>query len=246
MIALRASRYQPGDRIEVNGVPVRLRVDRRAHRISLRLDPARREMIATAPSLRRLAEAAAFAEQRGVWMAGLLAKLPDDEPLIAEGAIDVLGRRCRLVRVEGRHSPGVIDHGGELVLKAAGDGPTFSRAAVRALKAYALKILAERTAAHAAALRVAMPEVKVMDARSRWGSCRPPRGHDVGCVRYSWRLVLAPWEVMDYVAAHEVAHLVRADHSPHFWAEVRKLVKDDKPARAWLRAHGQRLHAVGR
>jgi predicted metal-dependent hydrolase len=134
MIALRASRYQPGDRIEVNGTPVRLRVDRRAHRISLRLDPARREMIATAPSLRRLAEAAAFAESRSAWMADLLAKLPDDEPLVAGGTIDILGRRCRLVRVEGRHSPGVIDHG-ELVLKAAGDGPAFSRAAVRALKA---------------------------------------------------------------------------------------------------------------
>jgi predicted metal-dependent hydrolase len=245
MIALRASRYQPGDRIEIAGSPVRLRVDRRARRISLRLDPARREMIATAPSARRLGEAAAFAETRAAWMAELLAKLPDGEPLEAGGEIEVLGRRCRLVRVEGRHSPGVIDHG-ELVLKAAGDGPAFSRAAVRALKAYALKVLAERTAAHVAALHVAMPEVKVMDARSRWGSCRPPRGHSIGCVRYSWRLVLAPWHVMDYVAAHEAAHLVRADHSPQFWAEVRRLVDDDKPARAWLRAHGQRLHAVGR
>lgn len=245
MIALRASRYQPGDRIEVNGVPVRLRVDRRAHRISLRLDPARREMIATAPSLKRLSEAAAFAESRAAWMADLVGRLPDDEPLYPGGEIEVLGRRCRLVRVEGRHSPGVVDQG-ELVLKAAGDGTAFSRAAVRALKAHALKVLAERTADHCAALHVALPEVKVMDARSRWGSCRPPRGHSVGCVRYSWRLVLAPWEVMDYVAAHEVAHLVRADHSPHFWAEVRRLVKDDKAPRAWLRNHGQRLHAVGR
>ena len=245
MIALRASRYQPGDRIEIDGSPVRLRVDRRARRISLRLDPARREMIATAPSLRRLAEAAAFAEQRAGWMAELLGKLPDGEPLEAGTTMEVLGRRCRLVRVEGRHSPGVIDHG-DLVLKACGVGDAFTRAATRALKAYALKVLTERTAAHAAALHVATPEVKVMDARSRWGSCRPPRGRDHGCVRYSWRLVLAPWNVMDYVAAHEVAHLVRADHSPHFWAEVRKLIKDDKPARAWLRAHGQRLHAVGR
>jgi predicted metal-dependent hydrolase len=245
MIALRASRYQPGDRIEVAGSPVRLRVDRRARRISLRLDPARREMIATAPSVRRLAEAAAFAETRAGWMAELLARLPDGEPLVAGATIEVLGRPCRLVRVEGRQSPGVIE-GGDLVLKAAGDADAFSRAATRALKAYALKVLTERTAAHAAALRVGMPEVKVMDARSRWGSCRPPRHGDHGRVRYSWRLVLAPWEVMDYVAAHEAAHLVRADHSPHFWAEVRKLVKDDKPARAWLRAHGQRLHAVGR
>jgi len=113
------------------------------------------------------------------------------------------------------------------------------------LKAHAERVLRERTAAHVATLGVAMAEVKLTDARSRWGSCKPPRGLRVGTIRYSWRLVLAPWPVMDYVAAHEVAHLVRADHSPAFWAEVAKLTPYAKRGRAWLRAHGPALHAVG-
>ena len=85
-----------------------------------------------------------------------------------------------------------------------------------------------------------------MDARSRWGSCTPPRRGGDASLRYSWRLILAPYEVLDYVAAHECGHLVHADHSPRFWALVASLGPDVKRARAWLRVHGPRLHAVGR
>ena len=97
-----------------------------------------------------------------------------------------------------------------------------------------------------------MPTVAISDPRGRWGSCRPPRaagfgaGVEVGRVRYSWRLVLAPFEVLDYVAAHECAHLIEANHSPRFWAVVHDLVGDHRPHRAWLREHGTRLHAFGR
>jgi predicted metal-dependent hydrolase len=111
--------------------------------------------------------------------------------------------------------------------------------------------LTERTAIHAARLDRPMPAVAVMDAKARWGSCRPPRtrgfgaGVEVGRIRYSWRLILAPYAVMDYVAAHECAHLVEANHSPRFWAAVRSLVGDPRPHRTWLRANGARLHALG-
>ncbi|MFO0286763.1 MAG: YgjP-like metallopeptidase domain-containing protein, partial [Brevundimonas sp.] len=74
-----------------------------------------------------------------------------------------------------------------------------------------------------------------------WGSCTPRRRS----IRYSWRIVMAPPAVLDYLAAHEVAHLVRADHSPAFWAVVFDLVGDPTPHRRWLRDHGATLHAVG-
>lgn len=246
MIAFRASRHQPGDRIEVGSCTVLLRVNKRARRISLRLDASRGEMVATAPTARRLHEAAAFAASRSAWMAELMGKLPQSQPLHPGGEIEVLGRPCRLQRVEGRRSPGVVEADGALRLLCAGDDDGFSRAAARALKVYALKVLTDRTAAHAAAYGVAQPQVTVMDARSRWGSCTPGRKGAAGRIRYSWRLVFAPWSVMDYVAVHEAAHLVHADHSPRFWAEVRKLIPDEKTPRAWLRAHGSRLHAIGR
>jgi hypothetical protein len=90
------------------------------------------------------------------------------------------------------------------------------------------------------------PKVAVMDARSRWGSCTPARPGRAASLRYSWRLILAPYDVLDYVAAHECGHLVHADHSARFWALVARLGPDMKRSRAWLRAHGPRLHAVGR
>ncbi|RIJ43839.1 M48 family peptidase, partial [Maribellus luteus] len=68
---------------------------------------------------------------------------------------------------------------------------------------------------------------------------------EVGRIRYSWRLILSPFEVMDYVAAHECAHLIEANHSPAFWAVVRGLIGDERPQRAWLKANGAALHAFG-
>jgi predicted metal-dependent hydrolase len=245
MFDLRPDRYASGDVFEVAGCPVRLRVDRRARRVSLRVDPAKGEVIATAPSARRLKEAAAFAAQRAAWIGEAFSRLPRPQPFGPGGSIDILGRPCRLGRIETRRGQGLFEEGG-LRLVAHGEGEAFTRSAVRILKAHALKVLAERSAVHAAALGQPTPKVAVMDARSRWGSCTPARGMRAAGVRYSWRLVLAPYEVLDYVAAHECAHLVHPDHSPRFWATVKKLVGEVRPHRAWLRTHGPRLHAVGR
>lgn len=245
MIPFRTNRYANGDRLEIAGCPVRLRVDGRARRVSLRLDQARREVVVTAPSARKLSDAIAFARERAGWMNEVLAELPQGRPLHAGETIEVLGRPCRLERAPSRREAGLFEEGEGLVCRAYGEEASFGRAAVRLLKAHAERVLRERTAAHVATLGVAMAEVKLTDARSRWGSCKPPRGLRVGTIRYSWRLVLAPWAVMDYVAAHEVAHLVRADHSPAFWAEVTRLTPYAKRGRAWLRAHGPALHAVG-
>ncbi len=241
-----APRYAHDDTLEVAGCKVRLKVDLRARRVSLRVDAARREVIATAPSSRRLADAAAFAAQRAQWIGQAVGRLPQAAPFEPGATIELLGRPCRLLAAPSRRGQGLIDDAYGLRLSAHGEGAAFSRSVTRLLRAEALKVFAERSAAHAATLGRPLPVVGVMDARSRWGSCTPARGLKAGGVRYSWRLILAPWEVMDYVAAHECAHLVHADHSARFWAVVKGLVGDAKPHRAWLRAHGPRLHAAGR
>ncbi len=238
-------RYAAGDVLEVAGCAVRLKVDRRARRVSLRLDAARGEIVATAPSPRRLKEAAAFAAQRAAWIGEAVGRLPPAEPLAPGALLQVLGRPCRVKVALGPRRQGLYEEDG-LALRAWGEGESFRRAALRVLKAEALKVLTERTAAYAAALEQPAPKVAVMDARSRWGSCTPSRRGRDASLRYSWRLILAPYEVMDYVAAHECGHLVHADHSPRFWALVASLGPDVKRARTWLRTHGPRLHAVGR
>ena len=94
------------------------------------------------------------------------------------------------------------------------------------------------TERHAAALGARVGRISLRDPRGRWGSCNA-----TGDLMYSWRLALAPAAVLDYVVAHEVAHLVEMNHSPRFWAVVRRLCPGHDVPRAWLRRHGAELHA---
>lgn len=225
---------------------MRLRVNRRARRVSLRLDRARREIVATAPNPRRLAEAAAFAHDRAAWIAERLAELPSASPLTPGQLIEVFGRPVRLEQGSGRARWIEPEDGATPRIVAMGEGEGFARAVALVVKRKALEVLTERTAFHCARLGVAAPKVTVADAKSRWGSCRPATGRLPASIRYSWRLALAPYEVADYVAAHECAHLLELNHGPRFWAHVRELVGDERRHRAWLRAEGARLHAFGR
>jgi predicted metal-dependent hydrolase len=235
-----------GDRLEIAGAPVRLKVNRRARRVSLRLDRTRREVVATAPSIRRLPEAAAFARDRASWIAERLAELPQAQALAPGMLIEVFGRPVRLEAGGGRARWLEPVDGSTPRIVAMGEGEGFTRAVILVIRKKALEVLSARTAHYAAVLGAPTPKVTVADARSRWGSCRPgPRGA-AGSIRYSWRLALAPFAVADYVAAHECAHLLELNHGPRFWAHVRALVGDERGHRAWLRAEGARLHAFGR
>lgn len=233
--------------VQVAGVSVRLRVNARARRVSLRVDAARREATATAPSARRLRDALAFAQARAGWIAERLAAAPERRPLAPGAMVPLGGAPCRLERAGMRIAPRIVPATPEEPsrLIASGEGETYARAALRALKAEALRRLSARTAAHVDALGLPQPPVAVADPKGRWGSCRAPHRGDPGAIRYSWRLVMAPPGVLDYVAAHEAAHLVRADHSPEYWAVVARLYGDPTAARRWLRDHGPALHAVG-
>lgn len=244
-MSLLARSYSDGDRLEVGGAAVRLKVNARARRVSLRLDRTRREIVATAPSARRLGEAAAFARSRAAWIAELLATLPTGEALAPGQLIEVLGQPVRLELGSGRARWIDPVDGSTPRIAAMGDGEGYSRAVILVIRKRALAWLTERTAVHAAALGAPMPKVSVADAKSRWGSCRPGARGAAGAVRYSWRLALAPYAVADYVAAHECAHLRELNHGPRFWAHVRDLVGDPRTHRAWLRAEGSRLHAFG-
>ena len=107
-------RYLDGDRIDIGGAAVRLKVSGRARRVSLRLDAARGEIVATAPSPRRLAEAAAFAASRHSWITARLAELPKAAPFAPGSLIEVLGQPCRLVSAPGRSQWRPATDGGPL------------------------------------------------------------------------------------------------------------------------------------
>jgi predicted metal-dependent hydrolase len=237
--------FADGDRLEVAGAVVRLKVHARARRVSLRLDRTKREVIATAPSSRRLAEAAAFARERAGWIADRLAELPEAQTIRPGVTIQLFGEPCRL---EAATHPARFFPATEAAparIAARGQDETYARAVVRLIKREALRVFAERTAFHCERLGARLPSVTIMDAKGRWGSCRPGLPGKPAAIRYSWRLALAPYEVADYVAAHECAHLLELNHGPKFWAHVKALVGDHRGFRAWLRAEGARLHAFG-
>ena len=234
-----------GDRLEVAGAVVTLKINRRARRVSLRLDRTRRQIVATAPSARRLPEAAAFARERAGWIAERLAELPASEPIRPGMVLRLFGEPVRLEAGSGRARWLEADADQPHRIAAMGEGEGYARAVILMIKKRALCVFTERTAAYAARLGAPLPRVAVMDAKARWGSCRPGRRGDGGSIRYSWRLALAPFAVADYVAAHECAHLLELNHGPRFWGHVKALVGDERPHRAWLRAEGARLHAFG-
>jgi predicted metal-dependent hydrolase len=239
-MSLLGPRFADGDQLDVAGAIVRLRVHARARRVSLRLDRTRREVVATAPSVRRLAEAAAFARSRSDWVVERLAELPTAQPISPGMAIELFGRIFRL-----EHASRGIDPATPGVLFIRGEGDAFRRAAIRRIRLHALDILSDRTAIHCQTLEARLPSVTIMDAKGRWGSCRSGFPGKPAAIRYSWRLALAPFEVADYVAAHECAHLLEQNHGPRFWGHVARLVGDHRPHRAWLRAEAARLHAFG-
>ncbi|WP_425430359.1 M48 family metallopeptidase [Caulobacter mirabilis] len=241
----RRPAFSHGDRIEAEGFPIRLTVNARARRVSLRIDRIRREVIAVAPSVRRLPEAVAFAREKADWIAGQLADLPDGQPLGPGMEISLFGAPVQLLASAGRarFTPAAADRPAAIT---APDDAAFADRALRLVKTEARRWLGERTAHYADALGRPLPKVAITDTRGRWGSCRPASPRAEASIRYSWRLALAPEAVADYVVAHECAHLIEANHGPRFWAIVHDLVGDHAPHRAWLKREGARLHAFGR
>lgn len=109
----------------------------------------------------------------------------------------------------------------------------FSPAQINVYKKRAKGIISRRVAHYADIMGVEYGQITIRDQKSRWGSCS-----DKCNLNFSWRLILMPIEVMDYVVVHELAHLKEMNHSPAFWAEVETVMPDYKEYRKWLKENG--------
>ncbi len=232
----------PPDGPERLGVAARLSVNPRARRLSIRIDSRAGEAVLIAPSERKLAEVVAFARTRTDWMRERLAERPAGSPLAPGAVVSLFGKPVRLVATGGAGAARLTEDAGGAVIASGGEGEAFARRVENLFKRVARDTLQTRTDVHLRTLGQRPVKMSIADPKSRWGSCSPHNR----TIRYSWRVVMAPPAVIDYLAAHEVAHLVHADHSPAYWAVVERLVGDHRPLRKWLRDHGPALHAVGR
>jgi len=213
-------------------IPLKLRRSARARRITLRISQLDGRVTLTLPKRIALAEALDFAREKEGWIRDHLAARPEEVAVCHGVSLPVEGARHAVAPGQGR---GVTLTAGGLHVPGPAErvGPRLAGY----LKQRARDRLAAACDGYAARLGRPYARLTLRDTRSRWGSCTSDGG-----LMFSWRLIMAPPEVLDYVAAHEVAHLAQMNHSPAFWAEVTRLYGHYEAPRRWLRERGQELH----
>jgi predicted metal-dependent hydrolase len=217
-------------------VEVHLKRSARARRFSLRVSRLDGKVTLSMPVRAKEGEALAFLRGNEGWLRQTLSAMPDAAlRTIGPGmVIPVEGRELVLTPATGR---GVRVEGDQLLVP--GSPATMGPRVAAWLKVLARDRLASASTRYAGLVGRTYATLAIRDTRSRWGSCSPD-----GRLMYSWRLIMAPAPVLDYVAAHEVAHLVELNHSAAYWRVVTGICPDWKDHRAWLRTHGSKLHRV--
>lgn len=227
------ARLELGDR----AVPVAIRRSALASRISLRVDGMTDGVVLVLPTGVPTAEGLRFATSKRAWIVDRLDALPRRVAFADGAVVPVLGHEHRVRhRPEARRGVWVEDG----CLNVSGGREHLARRLRDWLRERARQELVSRAYPLAAALDRRIAGVAVRDQRTRWGSCTSDAR-----LAFSWRLVLAPEPVLHYVVAHEVAHLLEHNHSPAYWAVVRRLMPDMTAPRHWLRLNGRMLHRYG-
>ncbi|HTH98546.1 MAG TPA: SprT family zinc-dependent metalloprotease [Stellaceae bacterium] len=220
-------------------VPVLVRHSAQARHIALKLSPSAGTVTLVVPRGVALARAMTFLKSRETWIVEHWRVMPPRIPFEAGAIIPVLGRD-RLVVAAGAKRGIPPFRLTDETIEIGGASEHLPRRLQAGLTALARPILAEKSQVLAARLDRKIAKVTMGDPGQRWGSC-----NSRGNLRFSWRLILAPEAVIDYVAAHEVAHLVEMNHGPRFWLLVEQLAPGHAAQRAWLREHGTRLMRYG-
>ncbi|MFS8036073.1 M48 family metallopeptidase [Xanthobacter sp. AM11] len=224
--------------------PLRVTVRRhpQARRLTLRVRAAARDVTLTAPPHVPLAFAHEFVLRHREWVRVRLVRLPEAVPFAPGAVIPLRGEPHRIVHcAEARGTVwiGAVVQGLPTVC-VAGDLPHLSRRVHDFLKREARRDLSVTVQKYAAALGVEVGRLTLRDTASRWGSCSAR-----GDLSFSWRLILAPAFILDYLAAHEVAHRLEMNHGPRYWRLVEQVCPHRREAEAWLRRHGSDLHRFG-
>jgi len=228
-------------RVSGRKIPVVIKRNSRARRLILRIDEALGLPVITIPSRMALTKGEDFLRENLHWVENRLSRISPAVPFSDGGVFPLRGAPCRIVHSGGRGLIEVKREPGGWVLTVPGQPEFLIRRVTEWLKREARRDIETAVQKHARAVGRRPNAVRIGDAKSRWGSCSAS-----GVLTFSWRLVLAPPFVLDYLAAHEVAHLREMNHGPKFWALVERLDGRHRTASAWLNTHGPALAAIGR
>jgi len=240
---------RPSEEIHIEGLatPVEVRRHPAARRMTLRVSRTRRSVVVTLPMSCDLQQAGRFLSSHIDWVRERLVAVPEPQPFRDGGLIPLRGEPHRIrfegpvrgpaVRVAAATACATDRHPLILVRGHLDHAP---RRLAAWLTCEARRDLEARVAFHAGRLAVRYGRLTVRDQSSRWGSCSSN-----GNLSFSWRLIMAPTLVLDYVAAHEVAHLREMNHGRRFWALVAQTMPAMAEARRWLDVYGLDLHRYG-
>lgn len=211
-------------------------------RMTLRVSGATGEIGLTLPLKAPLKAAQAFVAAHGGWIAARVAKVPERVDFCPGSLVPLRGMPHRIVHWSQVRGATRIcsDETGDPILAVSGDVAGVPGRVRRFLAAEAARDLAEAVQRYTDALGIPASRVTLRDTRSRWGSCS-----SAGALSFSWRLIMAPPFVLDYLAAHEVGHLKEMNHSQKFWRIVRGLCPRTDEAEHWLKRNGHALHRYG-
>ena len=230
---LVAPNFDPGI-----GVPVSIRVSPRARRVGLRIDVAGRKVELVLPRGVAASTGLRFLAAKRGWIAARLEALPQRAPFVEGAILPLLGVPHQVCREFDPAAPPVRIIDGEIWVRS--DPLHLARRVRDHLVAVAEAEISPRAHRLAARIGREVARVSVRDTRSRWGSCSGQ-----GNLSFSWRLIFAPEPVLEYVVAHEVAHLAEMNHGPRFWRLVESLTPNTAAPRAWLKRHRNQLLGYG-
>ncbi len=219
---------------------LKVNISTRARRMALRLDPKTRQMLLVVPQKASLRAAFRFAEENQEWIREKLRALPRPVAFKDGAILPVFGKDRRIVVL---YNPALkftdIQLRKDEIIVTTNKADPSARIR-RFLMDEAKRRIETMAEEKAALIRRTVAEVQVKDTKSRWGSCA-----EDGRICFSWRLIFAPLKSLDYVVAHEVAHLVYMDHSANFWSVCEDLSWDYHEGKGWMEENGHELMRYG-
>jgi predicted metal-dependent hydrolase len=242
MVALLQKRWPPAAEVQIDGEPVEVivKVSTRAKSYRLSLPHGGKPLL-TVPKFGRWPEAKAFLDKHAEWLGERLEMSVKPVAFVRGAIVPLRGVNHRIVPTgKVRGVVEIAEHEGELALMVPGDTQHRARRLTDWLKAEAAIDLDKRSRHHAGNLGVSFKSISMRDQTTRWGSCSSN-----GKLNFNWRLILAPPFVLDYVAAHEIAHILEMNHSQDFWNVVTRTLPTMDRGREWLRIHGRELMVYG-
>lgn len=222
-------------------VEVLLRPSSRAKRYALRVPQNGGPPIVTVPKTGNVKSASEFVQNHKEWLKNCLNRQLKPIPFKDGETIPYRGENHKISNIVDNRGTVCREMGSEgPVLYVFGESRFLHRRLTDWLKKQALSDIVKVTNQCAKAIAKKPTKVSIRDTTSQWGSCSSK-----GRLSFSWRLVLMPPKILEYVVAHEMAHLIEMNHSDRFWKITRQLCEHTEESRAWLRKHGHRHHTIG-